>query len=406
MPRYFFKAKSLKGEKEEGFLEARDTTHLAKELKEQGLILIEARLGEGLKGRMAISLPFFKGVSLVEKILFTRNLKIMIGAGVSLPKSLETLAAQTKSKRFKEVLSGIKESVLKGMALSESLLIYPEVFPEIFCNMVRVGEEGGRLQEALEVLARQMEREHEMKSKIKGAMIYPMVIIGAMGLIGLAMLILVVPKISETFVELGIELPPTTRFVIFLGETIINKWYLFLAAIPILVFCFWQLKKIKKFKEIIDGISLRIPIISPIVKKINSAYTVRILSSLIISGVGILRSLELTSKSLSNIYYKEAMEVAAEEVKKGKKLSEILLRSYQKIYSPMVIQMIGVGEETGQTGEILGKLADFLEEEVTNTTKNLSAIIEPMIMLLIGGIVGFFAISMIQPMYSMLGAVK
>ena len=250
-----------------------------------------------------------------------------------------------------------------------------------------------------------MERENEMKSKIIGAMIYPAVIIAAMIGIGILMLIMVVPKLAETFKELNIELPPTTKFVMFLGTFLAEKWYLFILIVIVFLILFRILLRTKFGKNLIDGLVLKLPIVSPIIKKTNSASTTRTLSSLIVAGVPIVRALEIISRTLGNVYFRKAMAEAAEKVKKGGKLFEAL-KPYQNLYPLLVIQMIEIGEETGETSTILSKLADFFEEEVTNTTKNMTAIIEPILMLFIGGVVGFFAISMVQPMYSMLQAIK
>jgi type IV pilus assembly protein PilC len=216
---------------------------------------------------------------------------------------------------------------------------------------------------------------------------------------------MVVPKLAATFEELGTELPPTTRFVIGLGTFLAQKWFLVVLIIGILVFFLRLSLKTKNGKKILDGLVLKLPAVSALVKKTNSASTSRTLSSLIASGVPLLRSLEIISGTLGNFYFHQAITDSIDKVRKGQKLSEAL-SLYQNLYPPLVIQMLEVGEETGETAEILGKLSDFFEDEVTNTTKNLSAVIEPVMMLLVGGAVGFFAISMIQPMYSMLGAIK
>jgi len=327
----------------------------------------------------------------------------MIGAGISLPRALRTLALQTKSKKFKKALLNIAEEITKGKSFSDSLGKHPDIFAELFTSMIKVGEEAGTLEEVLKTLTQQMEREYELKSKIKGAMIYPAVIICAMIGIGILMLIVVVPKLAETFKELNIELPLTTRLVIGLGVFLAKKWYFGILIIIGLFFIFRTILKTKRGKRMVDLLSLKIPIISAIIRKTNSAYTVRTLSSLFASGVPVVRSLEIVSGSLGNIYFREAIAQAVEKVRKGSKLSEAL-KPYQDIYPLIIIQMIEVGEETGETSDVLGKLADFFEEEVGNATKNLSAIIEPVLMLIIGAVVGFFAISMVQPMYSMLGA--
>jgi len=407
MPEYFYTAKSFKGELKSGVLSAKDQSELARVLHQEGYFLISASLEEGeiKKKKFLISVPFLGGISLTDKMFFTRNLQVMISAGISLPRAIRVLASQVKSKKFKTSLLEIAEEVTKGKNFSDALKGYPNIFPELFQSMIKVGEETGTLEEVLKTLTQQMEREHEIKSKIRGAMIYPAVIICAMIGIGILMLIMVVPKLAETFKELNIELPLTTRLVIGLGDFLAKKWFLGILILIIIAPFLRMCLKTRVGRRIIDNLVLKTPIISPIIKKTNSAYTARSLSSLFSSGVPIIRALEVVSRSLGNIYFREAISDAAEKVRKGSKLSDAL-RPYENIYPSIVIQMIEVGEETGETSDILKKLAEFFEEEVTNATKNLSAAIEPILMLLIGAAVGFFAISMVQPIYSMLGAIQ
>jgi len=405
MPRYFYTAKSLSGEEKSGVLEAKDIHQLAQKLKGEGFILIKAILEEEkLKKKFEIKLPSF-GVSLTEKMFFTRNLQVMISAGLPLPKALGILSLQSKSKKLKAALLKIREEIVKGESFSNALSNYPNIFSELFQNMTRVGEEAGNLEEVLKILAQHLEKENELRSKIKGAMIYPLVIICAMVGIGILMLVTVVPQLAQTFSEFEVELPLTTRIVIGLGNFLAQKWYVVFVFLIFLVFCFWQFLKTKAGKRMIDSFSLKLPVISPIIKNTNSAYTVRTLSSLIAAGVALPRALEITARTLGNNYYKNALGEAAEKVRKGEKLSDAL-RIYEDIYPLTVIQMVSVGEETGETSNVLTKLADFFEEEVSNSTKNLASVIEPVIMIIIGAAVGFFAISMIQPMYSILGAIQ
>ena len=402
MPKYFYTAKSLKGEEKSGILEAKNIHQLAKKLREEGFILIKAETEEGVvkKRKFAISLPF-GGVGLKEKMFFARNLQVMVASGLPLPRAIETLSSQTKSKKFQKALLSIKEDIIKGKSFSETLSSYPNIFSELFQSMVKVGEESGTLEEILKILASQMEKENELKSKIMGAMLYPAVIICAMIGIGILMLVMVVPQLAATFKELEIELPVTTKFVMGLGTFLVEKWYLVILILVFFIFFFLQTMRTKRGKAVIDALLLKLPIVSPIIRKTNAARTVRTLGSLIASGVPIVRGLEIVSGTLGNIYFKKAISEAAERVRKGEKLSEAL-KPYQDIYSLTVIQMIAVGEETGETSSILQKLADFFEEEVERATENLAAVIEPVIMLIIGAAVGFFAISMVQPMYSML----
>lgn len=406
MPKYSYTAQSLKGEIKSGLMEAKDEHQLARALRQEDLILIKAELeGKKLKKKFEISLSFLGGVSLTEKIFFARNLQVMIAAGLPLPRAITILSAQTKIQKFKKALLDIGEEITKGKAFSNTLAKYPDIFSELFQSMVKVGEESGTLENVLKQVTLQMEREHELKSKIKGAMIYPAIIICAMVGIGVLMLVMVVPKLAETFTELEIELPITTKIIIGLAAFFTQKWYVVFLILILLIFILLWAMKTKAGKGIIDNIVLKIPIISPIVKKTNLASTARTLSSLISAGVPIVRALEITAGILGNTNYKMAISAAAEKVGKGEKMSEAL-KPYENIYSSTLVQMIAVGEETGETSTVLVKLAEFFEEEVGNATKNLVSVIEPVLMIIIGGAIGFFAISMVQPMYSMLGAIE
>ncbi|MFH1584554.1 MAG: type II secretion system F family protein [Patescibacteria group bacterium] len=251
----------------------------------------------------------------------------------------------------------------------------------------------------------QLERSHDLHSKIQGALMYPAVVVTAMIGIGVLMLIVVVPELAKTFEDLGVQLPFTTRLIIGFGSFLTHLWYValagtlaFLLLLRFAVSTLWG-------KRLIDSFSLRAPLISGIVHKMNSAIIVRTLSSLIAAGVPLLQALDITSHTVKNRSFQESLEYAGEQVKKGARLSEAL-EPYGKLYPSLVIQMVKVGEETGQTSDILAKLASFFEEEVTNATKNLASIIEPVLMLIVGAVVGFFAISMVQPMYSILGGIK
>ena len=405
MPKYYFTAKSQKGESYSGSQQAQNEHELARALRKDGYLLISAIESE--KGKSPLetkrySLPFFGGrVPLKEKLFFVKNLQVMVSAGVSLPKSLKVLSEQSRNKKFKKVLSEVAEAIVKGEHFSEAIARYPEVFSNLFVNIVKVGEESGSLQENLSILARQMERENDLKNKIKGAMMYPAVIITAMVGIGILMLVVVVPQLGQVFEEFGASLPLSTRIIIGLGSFLTERWYIVIAIIVFLALSIKAVLRTESGKKVLSGILLRLPIISPLVKKINATHTVRTISSLIAAGTPLMRSLQIASETISNFYFKKALKESIEKVRKGDRLSDAL-RPYQNIYSLTVIQMLEVGEETGETSEILQKLADFYEEEVNDSTKNLSSIIEPIIMLFLGGAIGFFAISMVQPIYGMM----
>lgn len=402
MPSYFYTSKTSEGKTKTGILPAGNIHQLARKLKGKGLILIKAILEEERgKKKFRISIPFLK-VSSTEKIIVVRNLQVMIASGLSLVRSLTILISQTKSKKLKKALLNIKEGIKKGKSFSECLAEYPNIFSELFLNMVKVGEEAGTLDEVLKILSLQMVKEKELKSRVKGAMVYPAVILTTMFGIGILMMVLVIPKLSKLFDELGVELPFTTQILISFSTFLIEKWYLVILVIFFLSLIIWGFLKTGKGKWVMDTFLLKFPVISLVIKKSNSASIIRNLSSLIASGVPIVRSLKVISGTLKNIRFKRAITKAAEEVEKGEKLSNSL-RPYKDIFSFGTIEMIEVGEETGKTPKILAELANFFEEEVDNITKNLVSIIEPVLMIIIGVAVGFFAISMIQPMYSVLG---
>lgn len=406
MPKYFFAAKSQNGDPKTGEMEVQDEHQLARILHQEGYVLLSAETeGKKYKKSFNISIPFLNKVNLKEKLFFTRNLKVMVSAGISLPRSLRTLAEATKNEKFKKVLSEIVEEVSGGKSFSESLKKYPDIFPEIFVSLIKAGEESGTMEGSLTNLSQQLERQNDLRSKIKGAMTYPVVILSAMLGIGAMMLIMVVPKLAEVFKDMGVELPLTTRIVMGLGNFMAQKWYFVIIIVVLSIVAFRTAINTNVGKRAMDKLFLKIPVISPLIQKTNSAYTARTISSLIGSGVPIVSSLEITSKVLGNVYFREALLGASEKVSKGGKLSEAL-KSYGNLYPLVLIQMIEVGEETGETADILQKLADFFEEEVSNTTKNLSSIIEPVLMLFIGAAIGFFAISMMQPMYSVMGTIQ
>jgi len=406
MPVYFYTAKSLQGEAKTGTVEAEDEKSLARSLRQEGYILIKTESSK-VKGNKDINLPFLnflKNVSLTEKIFFTRNLQIMISAGMPLPRALRVLSEQTKNQKFEKAILDIENNVTKGQSLSDSLAKHPKIFSELFVSMIKVGEESGTMEKVLKNLTYQMEREKDLRSKIKGAMTYPTVILCFMLIIGVVMMIVVVPKLSSVFAELGAELPFSTRIIMGMGGFLAQYWMFLFIAVVLLFFGAKALLKNKKVKKTVDFTSLRIPALSTLIKKINTASTARTLASLIDAGVPIVKCLEIVANTMTNFYYNEAIKNAAIEVQKGKKLSQSLEPYQNSVFPSIMVQMMAIGEETGETSGILAKIAEFYEEEVSNATKNLSSIIEPVLMVVIGTAVGFFAVSMIQPMYSMMGA--
>ncbi len=408
MPIYIYKAKSYSGETKTGRMEARDAHDLARMLREEGFVLIstEASKEAGAKtprfaGGLGALMGRFFGVPLVEKMMFSRHLSVMIGAGMSLTRSLAALQEETQNQLFKQTLAAIQESVEKGTSFADSLSVHPTIFNDLYVNMVRVGEESGKLEEVLKVLARQLQKDHELHSRIRGAMIYPAVILTAMLGIGTLMLIMVVPKLAEVFEELNVPLPITTKFVIAVGLFVATYKFFLPLAVILGFFLVSRILKTRFGKYAMDWLLLHAPLLKGITLKVNAARFSRTFSSLVESGVPIIRALSIVAGTLTNHYFQNSILGSVEAVKRGEQLASHLKTS-SRLWPPIVVQMVAVGEETGSLGEVMRRLAIFYEAEVSNITRNLSSIIEPVLMLLIGGAVGFFAVSMIQPMYSMM----
>ena len=407
MPNYIYTAKTKDGETKIGHLEVISQHKLSVDLRAQGLVLISAEIA-GYEETDKKWATFLKNivkrlsrVSLVERMIFSRHLAVMVEAGLPINEALRILAKQSKNNKFKKAITQIEDNVRQGKSFSDSLAQYPKIFNDIYINMVRIGETSGKLNEVLKLLAQQMKKDHELISRVRGAMIYPAVIVTAMIGIGILMMIMVVPKLTDVFTELEMELPLSTRIIIGISNFLTHN-YIWGAIILIgLIVLIRFLYKIESIKKIFHKIYLLLPIFGSLIKKVNSARFARTISSLLESGISIVESLKIVAGTLGNIHFKQALINSAQQVQEGKELSQAL-RNYENLYTPMVTQMIDVGEKTGSLSEVLKTLANFYEEEIDNITKNLSSIIEPVLMVIIGGAVGFFAISMIQPMYSMM----
>ena len=401
---FSYKAKNESGQVKYGRLLVKDKNDLLKKLSILNLTLIscEEKTGGKKKNKDISFSKILKRVSVVDKMLFTRHLEVMLKAGLPFSRALSVLAEQTSNDYFKEILDEVKKDVQKGTSLADSLGKHPKVFDGLFVNMIRVGETGGNLEEVLRILALQLKKNHELVSKVKGAMMYPAVILFAMVTIGVLMMIYVVPTLLNVFKETETELPATTKVIIFVSDTLQHQGIFVLLGFIILTCLFCWVIKTPKGKKSFDYFILHLPAIGGITAKINMARFSRTLSSMISSGVSIVKALEIISGTLGNTYYKNSIKEACRDVQKGVALSEVIGR-YDKLYHPLMIHMIEVGEETGTTEDTLKQIAEFYEEEIDQITSNMSSIIEPALMLIIGGAVGFFAVSMIQPMYGIMG---
>ncbi len=406
MPKYLYTAKNAtSGEPASGELSAKDERSLAADLRSQGFLLTSVKEEKDASVVQTKFLDRFQTVPLKEKMVFSRNLAVMISSGLAVSRAIKSLSLQTRHKTFKKILIKIHEDIQAGKSISESLAQYPAVFGELFVSMVYVGEVSGNLEMVLGILALQLEKENDLKSKIRGALMYPSVILLAMLAIGFVMLTYILPQIAGVFKDMGAELPPMTLFIIGLSDFFRNNMIASLALFVGIAVGGKLFAGTSFGKQILHFVVLRIPVFGGIVVKVNCARFSRIYSSLLKSGVSVVDALSIVARTLANTYYKDALKESIDAVQKGRNLSEIIA-SHEELFPPLVSQIIEVGEETGKTDVVLERLAEFYEGEVTQITENLSSIIEPLLMLIIGGAVGFFAVAMLTPMYSVLQSIQ
>lgn len=408
MPMFIYSAADRDGKTVKGEREAASEKELSKLLKGEELLLLQAKEkkpGFGLKTDAGDLLSSLKPVGVVDKMFFARNLSVMISAGLSLTRALEALADESSNQRFKKIILDLDNSIVQGKSFAEALRVHEKIFGELFVNMVEVGEASGKLTLVLRLLANQMKKDHDLRKRVRGAMIYPAIIVTALLGVGAFMMIYIVPILVDTIKQLDVELPFTTKVIIAVSEFAASYWFLMLGALLGLVVFFWRILKTKTGKTLFDRVVLKLPLFGELIKKFNVARFCRILAYLVASGVPIVRALEITSSILGNTLFREAIRFSSVEIQKGVQLNTIL-SNYPELFHRIVIQMISVGEETGKISSMMLRLALFYEEEVTSTTKNLSTVIEPVLMLIVGLAVAFFAISMLQPIYGSLGNIK
>jgi type IV pilus assembly protein PilC len=350
--------------------------------------------------KMDLALDRFRGVSAQSKLFFIQHLGVMVRASLSLHDALVTLAEEMENPFFRRVITAIASSVDRGDALAASMARFPRVFSDMFVNMVRAGEKSGKLDEVLRELHLELAKDHTLRSKIRGALLYPSVIVVVMIGIFIFMMTVVLPRLISIFDTINVELPLATRIVIGISRFSSDHGILVavtvLGSIALTVF-FGRRPTGKAF---IHRLMLHAPVMGTLVRKINCARFTRTLSSLLKTDIPFSQALTITGKVLGNVHYQAAVARFAESVKQGTTL-EALLRSEPKLFPPLVRQMTSVGEKTGTLDAILSTVADFYEEDIANTMDHLPALIEPILIVVLGVGVGGLAVAIIMPMYSL-----
>lgn len=339
-------------------------------------------------------------ISLKDKLFFIQNLKVMMKTGIALTTTLKTLGEQTANLRLAKIINEIRINTEKGLPFSQALAKYPNVFDSIFVKMIEAGEASGKLDEVLEQIFLQLKKNHELRSKVVAALIYPLVVAMAMLGIGLAMMILVVPKITSIFAEQNVSLPFITQLIIKISHFLTQFWYLGLLIIIILIIIFLVFRKSIALKKVVDKILLHLPIFGTISKKINLAQFTRTFSSLLKTNIPVEKSLSITANTLKNYWYALALKESSTSLIKGSSLTSIL-KKYPQLFPPLLIQMTAAGEESGSIDDLFGELAQFYEEEINDTMRTLPSLLEPLLILVMGAGVATLAVAILLPMYTL-----
>ncbi len=372
--------------------------------KEGGSVIALEEGGGGLNLPAWANIQFGTGIKRDEIVRLTKNLSAMLTAGLSLSRALSVLERQSSNKYLKKVASELSESVRRGSSFHEALAEHSKVFPPIFVAMVKAGEESGGLSDALTTVGMQMERSSQLTRKIKGAMIYPSIVVTAIIIVGVLMMIFVVPTLTKTFTSLGAKIPLATRIIVAISNFMVANVALVFVGLFALFGGGYLFIRSPRGSATVLWVALRLPVIGELVRETYAARFARTLSSLLSSSVPVLDALAITKEVVHAGVFARVIDEAEEAVRKGEPLSASFVK-YPKLYPILMSDMLAVGEETGKVAEMLKQIAEFYEEDVQEKTKDLSTIIEPVLMLLIGTFVGIFAVSMIAPIYQLSSAI-
>ncbi len=395
MSTYVFKAIDLAGTKAGGEVEAESKQAVADQLKSRGLIVLDVADKHNSR---EIELSFLKRVKPAELAVFSRQLSTMISSGMSILRSLYVLEEQTESKFLKETIVAVRKDVEAGLALSDSMERHPKVFSPLFVAMTRAGEAGGVLEDALMRVADQLQKDAALRRQIRSAMVYPiLVIVFAVGVM-MALVAFLVPVFVGVFKQFGGELPALTQVSVTLSHIVTGYWWLMFLVTGGVIFAFVKWKKTSWGRRQWDHFRLRVPMkIGSIVQQVAVARWSRTLSSLTSAGVPLLLALEITGRTAGNVAVEEAMDGVIASVKRGGTIAAPLAQA--PVFPTMVTHMVGVGEETGALDAMLSRVAEFYEEQVEASVKALTSILEPVMIIVIGSIVGFIVISMYLPLF-------
>ncbi len=398
MPDFSYLAIDKEGKQVKGNIQSADEGTVRSKLKLEGLTLVSLKRQSVLTKEITLGSG---GVKTRDMSVFCRQFSSVLAAGVTVVEALRMLAEQTENKSLKNALLKTRENVQQGDTLAEAMAKSPKIFDSMFCNMVAAGEESGNLENCIVRLGTQLEKSAKLKAMVKGAMIYPIaVFIVAIGVL-VIMSIVVVPKFENMFASMGTTLPGSTRALMALSDFLMTKWYILIAVVVGIIALISAVKKTPQGKRFFGRLALKLPIFGELNRKSQAASFSRTMSTLVSSGMGITAALEIASRAMSNVIYSDILMKAKDDVEQGIPLSVPIRKAEE--FPSMVNNMLAVGEESGNIENMLVKVAEYFEEETEQTTANLSTILQPVIIVLLGGIVGWIVLSLYQPMISMYG---
>ena len=406
MNEYIYTAKDQDGKLIKARVEAASPSDAAKLLISQDLFPIDITLPSeaGIQERLKEYTQDVRPVKAKDRVIFTRQLSTLIKAGLPLAKSLEILVSQIDNVKLQRIVEDISNSVQGGTTLSKSLSKHPNEFDSIYISMVEAGETGGNLDDTLLRLAEQEEKNQKIRSKVRSALTYPFVVFVVIIAVTVLMLTMVIPQVSDMYIELNEPMPLMTEILQAISDFMINYWYVILLGLAGLVYGGRAYFKTDKGKAQYDNVKLNAPGIKIIVRKVYMARFTRTMSSLINSGVSVLQALHITARSINNTHLESAIENIAERVKAGDPISKPISNNH--LFLPLVGQMIQVGEQTGSVGDSMEKVASYYEDEVDNAMENISTLIEPATMVVLGGIVAFLIGAVLLPIYGLVSSIQ
>jgi type IV pilus assembly protein PilC len=401
---YSYKVKDRVGNLITGSIDGESVTMVASKLSQMGYIVINIEEGKTAEGKKSPSV--LTRVRLKDRVIFARQFSTMINSGLSLLRSLTILTEQTENKKFAAIIGEIRNKVETGKSLSEAISDYTRIFNPLFIAMIKAGELGGVLDLVLLRIANYLEREAEIRGKIRSAMAYPLTIFIFAIIVAFAIITFILPIFDGMYKELGTQLPFLTQALINLSHVFKNIFFyvILIPLIVLIVLGFRAIKRNQKSRLVYDTIKVRIPLIGGVMRKIAISRFTRTLSTLLSSGVQIIRALDIVGDVSNNALVMHATDNLRTSLKEGQQISKTLTKEW--IFPPMVVQLISVGEETGELDQMLTKIADFYDMEVSRTIDSLTSVIEPLMLILVGGIVAILLIAMYLPMFSIFAKIK